>query len=99
MCSTHYSYWYRREVMGEWRGSQWIDVAVRLSVYERDAWTCHLCKEPVDRDADPMRDNLAPSLDHLTPASLGGSNDPTNLATAYRVCNSRRGAKLLEVVT
>lgn len=36
------------------------------------------------------------TLDHLTPRSLGGSNDATNLVTSCRSCNSSRGNRSLE---
>lgn len=70
----------------------WINPKVRAAVYERDAWTCMLCSEPVQPDADPQSD-WYPSLDHIVPQSLGGGHDAQNLRTAHRWCNSIRGAK------
>jgi 5-methylcytosine-specific restriction endonuclease McrA len=83
-----------REDNGYWpnrRGSDWIADKTRMEIYERDGWTCHICSEPVDRDAH-FNDNLAPSLDHLVPKSLGGSHEPENLKTSHRICNSLKGA-------
>lgn len=96
LCSTHYAYWYRREVSGEWRVGGWISREARLAIYERDDWTCQLCGKPVDREADPERSNDAPSLDHIEPQShvLVPDHRPTNLRTAHRGCNSKRGAKV-----
>lgn len=71
----------------------WIDPKVRFGLYERDGWLCLLCDEPIDRAAH-WNDNLAPSLDHIAPRSLGGSDDPENLRTAHRSCNSARGVDL-----
>lgn len=85
-----------REQYGYWpnrRGSDWIEPKLRLELYERDAWTCYLCESPVDRDGDPNGDR-APSLDHVFPKSLGGSDDPSNLKTACRACNSRKGVSV-----
>lgn len=82
-----------REANGYWpnaRGSDWIHPKLRLELYERDGWICYLCELQVDRDGDP-NGNRAPSLDHVTPKSLGGSDDPENLKTACRACNSRKG--------
>lgn len=64
----------------------------RLAIYERDNWTCQICDEPVDRDAD-YRDPWAPTLDHITPQShtLIPDHSPENLRTAHRWCNSIRG--------
>lgn len=67
----------------------WIDPKVRRSLYERDSWICHLCGELVDRESGPNGD-YAPSLDHLVPRAHGGSDDPDNLKTAHRICNSLR---------
>lgn len=93
MCSTHYS-WYWRALRGNTNGrGTWIMPSRRLSIYERDDWTCKICGEPVDRDAD-VGDNMAPSLDHIIPRSRGGGHESENLRTAHRVCNSRRGANV-----
>ena len=78
-------------------GKHWIDRAVRLAIYERDNWTCHLCGEGIDPDAH-WNDDRGASLDHLIPRSLGGTDEPDNLRTCHRACNSRRGVKDLEEV-
>jgi 5-methylcytosine-specific restriction endonuclease McrA len=95
MCSTHYSYWYRRQ-SGQWGPSWDISRERRLAIYERDDWTCQLCGDPVDMDADPQRDDLAPSLDHIVPRSLQAIPDHSdqNLRLAHRGCNARRGARV-----
>lgn len=67
----------------------WVAVAVRSAVYERDAWTCQLCFDPIDKVTAPNSD-WAPSLDHILPASLGGSDDIENLRATHRWCNSVR---------
>lgn len=85
-----------RDENGYWpnkRGSDWIAPKLRLELYERDAWTCYLCESPVDREGSPNGDR-APSLDHVLPKSLGGSDDPSNLKTACRACNSRKGVSV-----
>lgn len=68
---------------------EWISPTQRVELYERDNWTCHLCGEPVNTDG-PWNHDMHPSLDHLIPRSHGGSDDPDNLKTAHRVCNSKR---------
>ena len=97
--STLYGRRYRERTGVRYRmaPSDWIDPKLRVEIYERDGWVCHLCDEPVDRVAD-FNDDLAPSLDHLQPRSKGGSDDPDNLATAHRLCNSRRRDDELEAL-
>lgn len=36
-----------------------------------------------------------PTIDHVIPVALGGTNDMENLVVACRSCNSRKGAKLI----
>ena len=68
----------------------WIRPAIRAAIYERDAYTCKLCSEPVDMKADPQRGDWAPTLDHIVPRSKGGTHETSNLRTAHRWCNSVR---------
>ena len=79
---------------GKWKGSGWIDPALRQAIYERDNWTCQLCMEPVDVDAH-YNDARYPSLDHINPRALADLPDhtPTNLRTAHRRCNTVRGIR------
>ena len=97
--STLYNRRYRERTGTRYRMSSkdWIDPKVRVEIYERDGWVCHLCDEPVDRVAD-FNDDFAPSLDHLLPRSRGGSDEPENLKTAHRLCNSIRQDDELDVL-
>lgn len=63
--------------------------ARRLSIYERDQWTCQLCSGPVDPDEIPTT-NWAASLDHIVPRSKGGNDSDDNLRLTHRWCNSVR---------
>jgi 5-methylcytosine-specific restriction endonuclease McrA len=85
-----------RDKHGFWpsaAGSDWIKPLERRAVYERDNWTCQICGEPVDITAHFNSDRY-PSLDHIIPrsAQLIPDHSPTNLRTACRLCNSKRGA-------
>jgi 5-methylcytosine-specific restriction endonuclease McrA len=60
-----------------------IPDAVRQFVYDRDGRRCLHCGTA-----------RALSLDHIHPYSLGGSDEPDNLQTLCRPCNSRKGAKV-----
>jgi hypothetical protein len=50
-------------------------------VMERDAYRCRRCGSWIDL-----------TIDHIKPISLGGEDDPANLQTLCRSCNSRKGA-------
>jgi 5-methylcytosine-specific restriction endonuclease McrA len=67
---------------------QWITKWKRLAIYLRDGFACVYCERDMRAD-DPY--NV--TLDHLTPRSAGGSDDASNLVTACRSCNSKRGAR------
>lgn len=75
-----------------WANAIQISDRDRLAIYERDAWTCQLCGDPVDRTLDPIRDAMAATLDHIAPRSLTlfPDDSPENLRLAHRACNSRR---------
>lgn len=72
----------------KWNGSKWIRPEKRLAIYMRDSFGCAYCGRDL-RQADATELNL----DHLLPRVAGGSNEPTNLVTACKSCNSSRGAR------
>ena len=56
---------------------------------------CHICGGHVDTTLPPGLP-LSPEVDEIIPVSRGGDPlDPHNVALAHRICNERRGAKLL----
>ncbi len=70
--------------------------SLRLRVYERDDWTCrycgyvwghHLRRLPMDVSSG----NRLVTSDHVIPVSRGGKNVLSNLVTACRECNQKRG--------
>lgn len=71
----------------------WIGGLTRYAIYDRDGWTCQLCMCPLRTDVAGT-DPQAPSLDHIVPRSLGGSDDPSNLRAAHFGCNAARGARI-----
>ena len=63
-------------------------------IFERDGWRCHLCGTKVSRSAK-RTDPLGATIDHLVPLSLGGSDEPANVATAHYRCNQEKRAKAM----
>ncbi len=57
------------------------------NIYKRDDWTCVYCNKKYPK--------TYLSVDHLVPKSKGGSNSWTNLVTACRPCNRKKGSKNL----
>jgi len=68
----------------KWYGSNWIRKEKRHALYARDGYACVYCGS---------KHNL--TLDHVVAAEHGGTNDASNLVTACRSCNSRKGASCL----
>lgn len=58
----------------------------RRSVLRRDGYTCQYCGAVTAR----------PTLDHVVPRRLGGGTTWTNLVTACRDCNQRKGGRTPE---
>ena len=58
--------------------------SVRIAVFVRDGGRCRRCRSVTNLE-----------LDHLIPASKGGSSDESNLQTLCRRCNRRKWKKLV----
>lgn len=61
----------------------------RQAIYERDGWTCGFCGYDVDRTLGGY-DEFGPTLDHIVPRSMGGTDDEDNLRLVHRYCNTAR---------
>lgn len=62
---------------------------------ERDGAVCGLCSGPVDM-ALKGTDWLGPTVDHIVPLSLGGTDTMDNTQLTHRSCNVRRNVKPVE---
>jgi len=76
--------------------NNWITKAERERIYRRDNWQCQICNEPVIKNYDWSKgyNPKGPSLDHITPRSHGGTDEPSNLRLAHHHCNTLRGNKV-----
>lgn len=57
-------------------------------IFIRDVGVCQICKEPVIERNRMHR--LGPTIDHIVPLSLGGSDTRGNVQLAHRSCNCRK---------
>ncbi len=78
-------------------GSSYVELVMLRDVFIRDNWTCYLCGDviPVEsRDRTGSHtgkyDPLAPTADHIIPATAGGPHTMSNLKTAHNTCNRRK---------
>lgn len=64
-------------------------------IAERDGFGCQLCDLPVDMTL-VCPDRWAPTIDHRMPLVAGGDDTRANVQLAHFICNSRKGATVLE---
>lgn len=68
-------------------------------VAERDHNQCQICglfvdwSDYIQKDTSKICGRMYPSIDHITPISLGGLHSWDNVQLAHRKCNSRKGNK------
>ena len=62
-----------------------------IAVFERDKWTCQICRAKTPRARRGTNEPNAPELDHIIPLAKGGSHTWVNLQCACRRCNGAKG--------
>lgn len=77
---------------GQYPGADWRKALLDYLV-ERDGDRCGVCNRKVDitLKSGPKGSRRGPSVDHVVPRSLGGSDDPSNLRLTHWGCNQKRG--------
>jgi len=68
-------------------GDLTAQIVSRDSIRERDNSTCHICGTWVS-----VHDE---SLDHVVPLARGGKHDYGNVKLAHKLCNSKKGDRLM----
>lgn len=61
-----------------------VSKRLRYEILRRDSYTCRYCG--ASAPAVPL------TVDHVTPVALGGTDEPTNLATSCEDCNSGKSS-------
>lgn len=82
-CTTRCRWAFKR------RSRRSIKKAKRVAIFARDNYMCWLCDKPCDQ-VSPFPHPMSPTIDHITPRSKGGTDEPDNLACAHFICNSTR---------
>lgn len=65
----------------------------RLDVFERDNWTCHICRRKIDKTLR-LPHPLAATLDHILPLCRGGQHVYSNVAAAHAYCNFTKSDRI-----
>lgn len=65
-----------------------------LTLFELYAWTCVLCKEPINRRLR-VPNYYAATVEHKIPLALGGTHTWDNVAPAHYLCNLTKGCEPL----
>ncbi len=60
---------------------------IRQAVIDRDGLVCGICGLAVEHVSGVH-------IDHIRPATAGGSNSLDNLQVAHALCNQKKGAKV-----
>lgn len=70
------------------RGSTRAWRRTRLTVLNRDGWTCRLCGQVIDPKLKPPHPKSS-SVHHVLGKAYG--DDPVHLVAAHRLCNQQAG--------
>lgn len=66
-----------------------------LTLFELYAWTCYICREPINRHLrNPHR--RAATVEHIIPLCKGGTHTWDNVAPSHAECNFRKGDSYAE---
>lgn len=66
------------------------DEIVALVVFEMYAWTCWVCKQPINQRLRVPNFGAA-TIEHIIPLSKGGTHTWDNVAPSHYRCNMEKG--------
>jgi len=94
------SEWYRRSKRIEKAKrrakikANFIDRVDPFVVFERDEWTCQICRIETPKYLRGTNDDRSPQLDHIIPLAKGGMHSYANTQCLCRKCNIFKGDKM-----
>lgn len=101
LAQLNYWYWYANSCIPNGEGRSWRNAFIWW-MRNRDGDVCQICQDaqgPIQWDlpSGPKGhpSGLGPSIDHIIPKALGGTDHPDNLHLAHWVCNRERKTKPL----
>jgi 5-methylcytosine-specific restriction endonuclease McrA len=65
-----------------------------LTLFELHAWTCWVCREPINRFLRKPH-FMAATVEHIIPLCQGGTHTWDNVAPSHAICNFQKGDSLL----
>lgn len=63
-------------------------------VFDRDSWTCQICRIQTPKYLRGTNDDRSPQLDHIIPLAKGGMHSYANTQCLCRKCNIMKGDKI-----
>lgn len=78
-----------RETRRARKKAAYVADVYRRAIFERDGWTCQLCRLPLDIEKE-VPHPLAPTIDHIVPLACGGTHEPRNAQAAHFLCNCKK---------
>lgn len=63
-------------------------------VFDRDGWTCQICRIETPKYLRGTNDDRSPQLDHVIPLAKGGMHSYANTQCLCRKCNILKGDKI-----
>lgn len=80
---------YRQASYARGKGAPVVEHVDFRAIFERDGWTCGICRKPVDPALEAPHEEAA-CINHIVQLSHGGEHTAENLQCAHWICSSLR---------
>ena len=77
------------------RFGAYYETVKALTIFERDKWTCQICKIKTPKSHRGKKLATSPELDHIIPLARGGPHTHDNLQCLCRKCNGSKSDKTM----